>query len=62
VIYGGGDIITAVNGQKIESITDLYNALERTKPGEVVTVTVIRGTQTRTLTVKLVTAPTQGQL
>jgi S1-C subfamily serine protease len=61
VIYGGGDIITAVNGQKIESITDLYNALESTKPGEVVTVTVRRGTQTRTLSVKLVPAPAQGQ-
>jgi S1-C subfamily serine protease len=61
IIYGGGDIITAVNGQPIESITDLYNALESTKPGEVATVTVVRGSQTRTLTVKLITAPTQGQ-
>jgi len=61
VIYGGGDIITAVNGEKIESITDLYNALESTKPGEVVSVTVVRGSQTRTFSVKLVTAPSQGQ-
>jgi len=61
IIYGGGDIITAVNGQTIESITDLYNALESTKPGEVATVTVMRGSQTRTLSVKLVPAPTQGQ-
>ncbi|HET6450230.1 MAG TPA: trypsin-like peptidase domain-containing protein, partial [Spirochaetia bacterium] len=61
IIYGGGDIITSVNGQTIESITDLYNALESTKPGEVATVTVVRGSQTRTLTVKLITAPTQGQ-
>ena len=61
VIYGGGDIITAVNGQKIESITDLYNALESTKPGEIATVKVVRGSQTRTLTVKLVEAQPQGQ-
>ena len=61
VIYGGGDIVTAVNGQKIESITDLYNALESTKPGEIATVKVVRGSQTRTLTVKLVAAPAQGQ-
>ena len=61
VIYGGGDIIVGVNGEKIESITDLYNALESTKPGEVVSVSVIRGGQTRTFNVKLVTAPTQGQ-
>jgi len=50
-----------VNGEKIESITDLYNALESTKPGEVVSVTVIRGGQTRAFNVKLVTAPSQGQ-
>ena len=61
VIYGGGDIITEVNGEKIESITDLYNALESTKPGEIATVKVARGGQTRTLTVKLVEAQPQGQ-
>jgi S1-C subfamily serine protease len=61
VIYGGGDIITGVNGEKIESITDLYNALESTKPGEVVTVKVVRGGQTRTMSVKLVEAQPQGQ-
>jgi S1-C subfamily serine protease len=61
VIYGGGDIVTAVNGQKIESITDLYNALESTKPGEIASVKVIRGSQSRTMSVKLVEAPSQGQ-
>ena len=61
VIYGGGDIIVEVNGIKIEAMADLYNALESTKPGELATVKVIRGSQTRTLTVKLVEAPAQGQ-
>jgi S1-C subfamily serine protease len=61
VIYGGGDIVTEVNGETIESITDLYNALESTKPGEIATVKIVRGTQTRTVTVKLVVAPSQGQ-
>jgi S1-C subfamily serine protease len=61
VIYGGGDIVTAVNGQKVESITDLYNALESTKPGEIASVKVIRGSQSRTMSVKLVEAPSQGQ-
>jgi S1-C subfamily serine protease len=61
VIYGGGDIVTAVNGQKIESITDLYNALESTKPGEIASVKVIRGSQSRTMSLKLVEAPSQGQ-
>ena len=61
IIYAGGDIITEVNGQKVEELTDLYNALESTKPGEVVVVKVMRGTQTRTFKVKLVEAPPQNQ-
>jgi S1-C subfamily serine protease len=61
IIYAGGDIITEVNGQTIESITDLYNALENTKPGEIASVKVTRGGQTRTLSLKLVEAQTQGQ-
>jgi S1-C subfamily serine protease len=61
IIYGGGDIIVAVNGQPVEELTDLYNALESTKPGEIVQVKVVRGGQTRTLNVKLVTAPAGSQ-
>jgi S1-C subfamily serine protease len=61
IIYGGGDIIVEVNGQKIEAMTDLYNALESTKPGEVISVKVLRGSQTKTFQVKLVEAPTQNQ-
>jgi len=61
IIYGGGDVVTEVNGQTIESITDLYNALENTKPGEIATVKVARGGQTRTMSVKLVEAQPQGQ-
>ncbi|MGO9310256.1 MAG: S1C family serine protease [Spirochaetia bacterium] len=61
IIYGGGDIVTEVNGQPIESITDLYNALEDTKPGEIAAVKIVRGGQTRSLSVKLVEAPPQSQ-
>jgi len=61
IIYGGGDIIVAVNGQSVEELTDLYNALESTKPGEIVQVKVVRGGQTRTFNVKLVTAPAANQ-
>jgi len=61
IIYGGGDIIIAVNGQPVEELTDLYNALESTKPGEVVQVKIVRGGQTRTLNVRLVTAPAGNQ-
>jgi S1-C subfamily serine protease len=61
IIYGGGDIITEVNGQKVQAMVDLYNALESTKPGEIARVTVMRGSTTRTFTVRLVEAPPQGQ-
>jgi len=40
--YVGGDIITAVNGKKMTSITDLYTALENTKPDERVNVEYYR--------------------
>jgi S1-C subfamily serine protease len=61
IIYGGGDIIVEVNGQKIETMTDIYSALESTKPGDAATVKVMRGSQTKTLTVKLVEAAAQNQ-
>jgi S1-C subfamily serine protease len=61
IIYGGGDIITEVNGEKVQAMTDLYNALESTKPGEIARVTVMRGSQSRTFNVRLVEAPPQNQ-
>jgi S1-C subfamily serine protease len=61
IIYGGGDIIVAVNRQKIESYSNLMNALEDTKPGEIVEVKVNRNGQEKTLTVKLIQRPSPGQ-
>ncbi|MGA2975586.1 MAG: trypsin-like peptidase domain-containing protein [Spirochaetia bacterium] len=61
VIYGGGDIIVEINGQKIEAMTDLYSALADTKPGEIATVKIMRGTQIKTVTVKLIEATPQSQ-
>jgi S1-C subfamily serine protease len=43
VIYLGGDIITAVDGMKTETLADLYSALEDNKPGEKVRIEVLRG-------------------
>ncbi len=43
VIYLGGDIITAVDGAEVGSIANLYEALEDNRPGETVSVTLIRG-------------------
>lgn len=54
VIYLGGDIILAIDGQPIEVLADYYSALESKKPGEGVTVTVLRGKKQLKLTVELV--------
>jgi S1-C subfamily serine protease len=43
VIYVGGDIITSVDGMKVNSLADLYSALEDNKPGERIQVLVNRG-------------------
>jgi S1-C subfamily serine protease len=61
IIYGGGDIIVSVDKQKVESYSDLMNALEDTKPGEIVEVRVIRNGQEKTLSVKLAQRPSLSQ-
>jgi S1-C subfamily serine protease len=43
VIYLGGDIITSVDGMKINSLADLYSALEDNKPGQKIAVEILRG-------------------
>lgn len=53
VIYLGGDIITSADGMKIETLADLYSALEDNKPGERVAVELIRGGRTIKLDVIL---------
>lgn len=45
VIYLGGDIVTSIAGQKVETLTDYYSSLESRKPGETVEITVLRGKQ-----------------
>jgi S1-C subfamily serine protease len=44
VIFLGGDIITSVNGMEIKVLSDLYTALETSRPGDRVKVGIIRGT------------------
>jgi S1-C subfamily serine protease len=57
IIQLGGDIIVEVDGLSVSALADLLSALEDNKPGEVVSVKVIRGRQTQTLTVKLAPRP-----
>jgi S1-C subfamily serine protease len=53
VIYLGGDIITSVNGMKTDSLADLYSSLEASRPGDIITVEIIRGGRASTLQVTL---------
>jgi S1-C subfamily serine protease len=53
VIYLGGDIISSVDGMKVESLADLYSALEDNKPGEKVAVELLRGGKTIRLEINL---------
>ncbi|MCL4523815.1 MAG: S1C family serine protease, partial [Acidobacteria bacterium] len=41
----GGDILVAINGQKISSQMDLNLALNRKQPGESISVTLYRGSE-----------------
>ena len=43
VIYLGGDIITGADGLRVNTLADLYAALEDNKPGEKIRVEVLRG-------------------
>jgi len=43
VIYLGGDVIVGIDDQAVNSLSDLYGALENRKPNEKVTVTFFRG-------------------
>ena len=44
-----GDVITAVDGQKVKDFDDLYNAIDKHSAGEKVDVTVKRGEETLVL-------------
>jgi S1-C subfamily serine protease len=52
-----GDVITSFNGQKIDSVEDLYAALRDTKPGQTVKMEVMRNGQKQELTVTLDARP-----
>jgi len=55
----GGDIIVAIDGQKVESLIELNRILSRKRPDETVEVTFYRGGEKRTLSVKLALRPQQ---
>lgn len=56
-IFLGGDIITAIGDYAIESLSDFFGALESTKPGDTVIVTLVRGGRSRTVELELSARP-----
>lgn len=52
-----GDIITAVDGQKMNDLDDLFRLLDKKQIGETVNVEVYRNGRTLTVPVKLIPAP-----
>lgn len=61
VVYLGGDIVVEVNGVPTKRLSDLFEALEDTRPGDTVSVTYIRDRETRTTTVTLSERPSRTQ-
>ena len=61
VIYLGGDIITAIDGQEVASIANLYESLEDTRPGDTVTVRYYRNRRHEETTVELTERPQRFQ-
>jgi S1-C subfamily serine protease len=53
MIYVGGDVITKVDGLAVNTLADLYSALEDNKPGEQIAVEVNRSGRTVTMNVVL---------
>jgi len=53
----GGDVITKVDGKAVGSAAELQQLIDAKKPGDKVTLTVVRAGQTRTVDVTLGTRP-----
>jgi S1-C subfamily serine protease len=53
----GGDIITALDGKKVEGMEQLQNLIAEHKPGDQVEVTYLRDSKKKTATVTLATRP-----
>jgi S1-C subfamily serine protease len=53
----GGDLITAIDGKRVESQDALQRAINRKRAGEKIDLTIIRGTRTSTVSITLGAAP-----
>ena len=57
ILYFGGDIITEIDGMKINTISDLLSSLEDNRPGQKVKVVAFRGNQKKEFQVTLSERP-----
>jgi S1-C subfamily serine protease len=53
----GGDVLTAINGKRVKSMDDVISAIDSKKPGDTVTLDLLRGQKKRTATVTLGNRP-----
>jgi S1-C subfamily serine protease len=53
----GGDVITEVDGKKIESEQDLQSAIDAKRPGDTITLTLVRDGDSREVDVRLASRP-----
>jgi S1-C subfamily serine protease len=51
--YVGGDVLTAIDGQKVTTPLEVNVALNKKRPGDTVTVTLFRGGKKMDIPVKL---------
>jgi S1-C subfamily serine protease len=55
----GGDIVTAIDGKKVSSVEEIITYLNGKRPGDVISLTVLRGSETLTVQVTLGEWPDQ---
>jgi S1-C subfamily serine protease len=56
----GGDVITAIDGEKMTSSEELQRAIDAKQPGDTISVTYWRNGDSHTVDVKLATRPEEG--
>ncbi len=57
-VMTGGDVITAIDGQAVTGMNDLLSALQQSKVGQKVTLTIVRDGSQQDVTVTLAARPT----
>jgi len=56
-IHPGGDVITAIDGQAVHSMTDVIDDINTKQPGDTVELSLVNGSQKRTVSVTLGNRP-----